>query len=435
MSMAYSTQQQAIKQMDSSKQAHSDCVNENLSMYNDYNSALEGKVKTSHRIIEKLNSRAKSVEQSTTTMKQSHAALVQGLRAKDQPLNLCAWRMEQREKRPLREHVRDHVEVALEEERFALVGTQKKLSEAIKMTMSMIQLLDGKRDEVRHDIEQKSQALTVDELCLRTNHRGQAIAGGNPSGSGPPSARGGSSRGGSSCGLPSPVSGRGRATAAGELSNTNETNRQQEARRLNNSAQSREEASSELRDDNAKLIAACNNVAMEAGAKTERALQDRISEIQGMRKRIESEARESKKKEEHTKNTISETRSQIASLEEPKALCQTHSSWRKQRACQEQIMDPDEMRLEEQKRQLMRTTEDLRNQRQSEKTILTELQSHMERLREDLKDKTAALNIDLNCLTHAHEMASPFAGDTTVRNRYSSSVNKNNSPRKVSGMH
>lgn len=40
--------------------------------------------------------------------------LEEALVAKDAPLTLCAWRMEQREKRPLREQVRDAAEVCLE---------------------------------------------------------------------------------------------------------------------------------------------------------------------------------------------------------------------------------------------------------------------------------------------------------------------------------
>ena len=40
--------------------------------------------------------------------------LQEALAAKDPPLALVMWRMEQREKRPLREQVRDTVEVCLE---------------------------------------------------------------------------------------------------------------------------------------------------------------------------------------------------------------------------------------------------------------------------------------------------------------------------------
>lgn len=423
MSMAYSTQVKALKQMDSSKKAHQECLQENLAMYSDLQASLDNKVKTSHRLIEKLVGRCKSVDDSIATMKQSHAATVNALRCKDAPLALCLWRMEQREKRPLREHVRDHVELALEEERVVLIDTQRKLNDAIKMTLSMVALLEGKKEELKYDLDQKQQALSVDELCLRTTNRSwHSSASSNMS---PPlSSR--SSAAGSR--LPSARARSVGATASAEESHRNEVQRQQDARRLNHSAQSREEAAGELREDNARLIARCDKVAQEATAKTERALQDRVNEIQQMRRRLESEVRETKKKEEHTKATISETRSQIASLEEPMALCSTHSSWRKQRACKEQIVDPVETRLEEQKRQLMRTTEELRHHRQEEKAILTELQDHMERLKEDLRDKTAALNIDLNCLTHQNEMGSPNLSDPSARARYAKLMKKSGTP-------
>jgi len=419
MSMAYTTQVKAIKQMDLSRKAHEECLTENIATYQDLNSSLECKVRVTHRLIEKLNNRAKSIESSIVSLKQSHAELVKSLRSKDPPLTLCAWRMEQRERRPLREHVRDHVEMALEAERAVLVDTQSKLSDAIKMTLSMLSLLEGKSEELRSDIEQKSQALTVDELCLRTTHRSWHS---QISTSAPNSSR--SSRGNSGGGISGGSMSARRAGAGAEESIRNEMNRQQEASRLNHSARSREEASTELKEDSARLMVRCEKMAIEAAAKTERSLQDRINEIQQMRRRLESEARETRKKEEHTKATISETRSQIQSLEEPMALCSTHSSWRKQRACKEQILDPVETRLEEQKRQLMRTTEELRNHRHIEKGILTELQEHMERLKEDLRDKTAAMNIDLNCLTHASEMASPVLADPTARARYSNLMKK-----------
>lgn len=425
MSLAYSSQVKAIQQMDMSRKAHKDALNENLATYSDLNSTLESKVKSSYRLIEKLNKRVSSVESSIDSMKQSHEHLQKALIAKEPPLALCLWRMELREKRPLREHVRDHVELALEDERTVLLDTQKKLSDAIKMSMKMIDMLEDKKDELKRDIDQKSQALNVDELCLRTTHRSWH------SHLSPRSATPGSSRSfhssrpasGLSTTLPSPVSARsGRSGFNGEAcfqeSNRNEMSRHQEARRLHNSAQGREEASAGLRADNAKLITRCEKIALQAAAKTERALQERINEIQEMRRRIEGEARATRKKQEHTRTTIAETKSQISSLMEPMQLCSTQSSWRKQRACDEQIKDPVESSLEQQKRQLMLTTEELRNHRKLEKSILTELQEHTERLKEDLKDKTAALNIDMHCLTQQHESASPMFSDPNARARY-----------------
>lgn len=43
-----------------------------------------------------------------------HVGLQDALVAKEAPLTLCTWRMEQRERRPLKEQVRDGVEVCLE---------------------------------------------------------------------------------------------------------------------------------------------------------------------------------------------------------------------------------------------------------------------------------------------------------------------------------
>lgn len=416
LSSAYATQIKAGKKIDESRKAHQDHLNENLAMYQDLHSSLESKVKTSHRLIEKLTSRAKSVENSISSMNLSLQQLQAALKAKDAPLALCAWRMEQREKRPLREHVRDHVEIALEEERSILMDTQRKLTDAIRVTQNMISVLEGKLEELRQDISQKSQALSVDELCIRTTHRSwhtQVATGGGS----PPSSR---SSGVGSGRLPS-ASRRTGATALAEESNRNEVNRQQDARKLDHASRSREEAASELRADSHRLIARCEKASQEAARKTEQSLQDRIQEIQQMRRRLESEHRETKRKEEHTTETIRETQSQIHSLEEPMALCATHASWRKQRTNREQILDPVETRLEEQKRQLMFTSQELRNHRQFEKGILNELQEHMERLRDDLKDKTSALNIDLNCLTHTSEHASsPSMTDPSARARYAS---------------
>merc|ERR1719272_700105 len=113
-----------------------------------------------------------------------------------------------------------------------------------------------------------------------------------------------------------------------------------------------------------------------------------------MIKRHENQLAATQGKADFTRGTISDTQSQIHAIQEPIALCSTHASWRKQRADREQIMDPVEMQLENQKQKLLRATENLRTERQNEKNILTALGEQLERLKEDLKDKTLALNID-----------------------------------------
>jgi len=138
MSNAYGTQVQALKQSEESQKSHMDTTNSNLAMYKELHGKLEGKVQTTHRIIDKLEARSKSMDDAVTKTTKSLAQLEVAYSGKAMPIKMCAWRMEQRQKRPLREHVRDQVEIALDDERAALAETQKKLQEAMVVTKNMI---------------------------------------------------------------------------------------------------------------------------------------------------------------------------------------------------------------------------------------------------------------------------------------------------------
>ncbi|CAK9065848.1 Hypothetical protein (Fragment), partial [Durusdinium trenchii] len=239
MFQAKSAHRKAIDQQDRSSRAHDEAMSDNMGMYHELQSSLEQKVRTSQRMLEKLQHRAQSLENSIQHTKQTLGKLEEALEAKDAPLILCSWRMEQRERRPLREQVRDHVEVSLETEKAALLDSQRRLQDVIQKTKQTVQALENKLEEVRQDIQQKSQALSVDELCLRTTSRSleQIVdrsaflrtAGGNL-----PPARGGSR--GTARGADA------RREVAALESFRNEVLRQKEALRLNQSAIHREEA-------------------------------------------------------------------------------------------------------------------------------------------------------------------------------------------------
>eukprot|EP00440_Ansanella_granifera_P066686 gb/GFBE01072320.1/.p1 GENE.gb/GFBE01072320.1/~~gb/GFBE01072320.1/.p1 ORF type:complete len:456 (+),score=118.07 gb/GFBE01072320.1/:1-1368(+) len=414
MYQAQHSHRKAEGQHDRSRRAHNEVMSENLSMYNELHTSLEQKVKTSQRLLDKLMHRAESVENSLQHTKQSLAKLEEALAAKEAPLALCMWRMEQRERRPLREQVRDAVEVSLEVEKATLIDAQRRLKDAIRKTRATIQVLESKLDELRHDISQKSQALSVDEMCLRTTHRSfetvadrtaQARSHSSHSRNAPPSA--GSRR-------------TTRHDVAVHESSRNEVQRQQEAVKLNQSAVQREEAAKELREESQKLVIRCARAAEEAGAKSDKAMKERINDNQGMRRRLESELRETCNQITLTKNTIQDTKQQIRSLEEPMELCSTCASWRKQRATKEHILDPVTTTLQEHQMTLLRSHEELRSHHQNEKGILQELQEKRERLKEDLRDKTSALHIDLNCLTHEA---------TQLNGKPSKAISKNRLPR------
>lgn len=144
-------------------------------------------------------------------------------------------------------------------------------------------------------------------------------------------------------------------------------------------------------------------MAAESKKKTDAALKDRVNEMIETKKQLESEAEETMMKQGDAKAVIQETRSKMRALEEPMALCSLHPKW-KERGLPHEI-DPAEMRLREQKWQLLHTTKELQKQRKMEKDILSELDDRMDRLKEDIQDKTAATAIDLHCLRQAKIMA------------------------------
>eukprot|EP00439_Symbiodinium_sp_Y106_P081264 s42_g20.t1 len=172
MYQAQSTHRKAHDQQERSAKAHSEVMSDNMGMYGELHTSLDHKVKTSQRLLDKLTHRAQSVENSLQHTRATLHKLEEALAAKEgsgsykisfreAPLALCMWRMEQRERRPLREQVRDTVEVCLEVEKATLMDAQRKLKDSIKKTRATIAALESKLDELRHDIQQKTQALSV----------------------------------------------------------------------------------------------------------------------------------------------------------------------------------------------------------------------------------------------------------------------------------
>jgi len=417
MHQAQSTHRKAHDQQERSAKAHSEVMSDNMGMYGELHTSLDHKVKTSQRLLDKLMHRAQSVENSLQHTRATLQKLEEALAAKEAPLALCMWRMEQRERRPLREQVRDTVEVCLEVEKATLIDAQRKLKDSIKKTRATIAALESKLDELRHDIQQKTQALSVDELCLRTTTRSfdataDRATSFRPSGSAgqnmPPSSHARRRVAGTSS---------ARHEVAAHESARNEVVRQQEAVRLNQSAVHREEAAKDLRDEAAKLIQRMARAADEATAKSDKAMKDRVNENQQMRRRLENELRETCNQINLTKNTIQDTKHQIRSLEEPMEMCSTCASWRKQRATKEHILDPVTTTLQEHQMTLLRCHEDLRQHHQNEKSVLQELNEKKDQLKEDLRDKTSALHIDLNCLTHEATSLNGKPSPAISRNR------------------
>lgn len=397
MTSAANAQSDATKQCETSIRTHKQCLDENLTQYHTLHADLKSKVNTSRQLGDILQKRIRSVTASINSSKQSLAALEEAHNAKNAPLQLCTWRMDQRAKRPQRELIRDPFEIALEDEKDMLAKSQSQLKNGMMKTENCIASLEDSLKDLQHDFQVKSEALSIDEQCLRTTHKTWHRA---VETHGPPMPK-----------LPQVTS-----RAFSTQNTSNEDSRQSDTIKRNQIATDKEQAAQTLRDEMQRLINQCQKNCDKAKNNTETTMQQRIQENQTMRKRLENEIRETNDKIQRTKATTAETSSHIDSLVEPTKLCDTRDHWRKTRPYREQILDPVSTSLVEHRMHLMNTNSQLEQRRREEHQTLSTLMKHKEQLKEDLKDKTVALHIDLDCLSHANvygkgsKMATPRPG-------------------------
>merc|ERR1719362_822459 len=183
-------------------------------------------------------------------------------------------------------------------------------------------------------------------------------------------------------------------------SHKNEVGRQQGTAKLNQAAAALEEQNRALREESKKNIARCQKVADDAVASSERALQERVNHCQQLKRRLEEELAATNNKIDHTRNTIAETRGQIKALDEPIDNTSACQSYRQQRATREHIVDPVSTKISEHQNMVLRARADLVGHHEQEKATLLELNERKERLKDDMRDKTSSMHIDLNCLSH-----------------------------------
>jgi len=393
---AQTSHDQANRQADTSQRAREDTATHHLSKTSELGASLAQKVNDTNGLIGTLEKRAESLEGSIHRTTQSLKQLEQATTAKDMPLRVCAARLEQRKGRPSRELVRDIAEVALEEERATLLQAQQKLRDAAKKTQAMLSELEGKLEEVKSDIDGKKQALSLDELCLRTADNSYSATLDRTMRTTAPGLTP------ANVGVLSPGSKKFNVhnATAFHQGTRNELIRQRQVAFMDQNANSREMAAAALWDENAGLLARCQKATDDAAAATNRALRQRADENQQARVQLETELQETTERIQTVMNTIAETRVHMKALEEPMELSSNCAEWRKQRHQREDTYDPVSAKLQDHQEAVQRAHQELAGQQHAEHQALRSLEARREQLQEDLKDKTAAYNIDRGCLTH-----------------------------------
>jgi len=389
MTKAQQAQLAAEVQCDTSRKAHIEAGHNNLGMYGEVTDSLEKKVQTSHNLLEALRWRAGILSNSLMTLRQSLAKLETAMLAKEAPLKFCMWHIEERKARPRRELVRDIVEEHLEEEKATIMDTQRKLSDATRRTKSRISDLEAKLQEVRQDIDNKTQAVGLDEMCLRSAngsfntvlmHTERPL----------------------SAGRTAKYSKWKRPDDHPALreSRNNELVRERKVAYLVGATEKQDEGVKSFCEDQDRLIIQCARSVEDAATRAEQAVQVRLKENQDMRFRLERELKETEAKIDATMNTISETRFQITALEEPVELAGLCGSWRNRRTDPERISDPVSTRFQDHSAAAVKARRELVLHQQSIHSKLQHLQECRDHLAEDIADKLTAYNIDQHCLSN-----------------------------------
>lgn len=386
---AKANRSEASRQAERSSKAHGNVVAENLNQYTELHKLLDQKVKSSHKLVEKLRLRSASLENSIGLTRQTLQELEAALRAKEMPLRLCTWREEQREKRPKRERMRDAVAPMLEAEKSNLFGSQKKLAAAVGEAKSALRGLERRLREVRGNQEEKAQALSLDEACFESTWKSWRRA----AGSTPQEHLTATRR------LPAAAVGN-TPSKSDELSATykNEVNRQRETERLDRAGAEQEQAAKALREQGAKLVLNTATSAKDHRARVDQALQESARQLQQVRKRLEFEIKETQVKLQRTNATIVQTKDRLESLREPIQNASSCEHWRSKRVQTELIQDPVSTKLAEHQSTIRRNHDSLARTSAEEQRVRKELQEHEAQMSEDLRDKTAAFQIAMLCL-------------------------------------
>lgn len=413
LSNAMRAQKLAEEQHSMSMMSHDATWNSNVSEYQNVHNNFSHKVDSTNSLVQLLQERISSVNTSINLSKQNWAALQTAHRAKEAPLQLCGWRMEMRAKRPERELVRDPCEIALEEEKDTLSDAQDKLGRNADKTERMLKALAKMLGDLTHDLDNKQHSVGIDKKCMGTLHRTWPTSGrGGGGDTMMRTPRGGRAAATAFAGSMPPIDTRsmsmGRTAELGvyhdstdparQMCNAQqEEQRQEQTVRLTQTAKELERNALSLRDDSCNLIQKTNQDCNFAKNQVEHALDRRISETQALRKHLETAVSDSSRSIAKMMHCNSMTQANMDSHNEPADLYATRVKFREQRLPRENIGDPVKSSLDRHAESLKMNHATLQGCYSGEANAIAHLEQMKSNCEADLRDKMAALQIDLKC--------------------------------------
>lgn len=343
--------------------------------------ALNKKVSQSQGLVKKLKEQIQVLKDSVSSAHVSHVEIQEALDAKKAPLELCNWRLERRSVRPESELKRDNFEIALEQEKQALMDAKQRLQRCAEKTSDMVRSLGRSLKDLEEDLAAKKQALQVDVDCVSAA-TGKRM-------------------------MTAPVQDRFTDVAAETMFPDEhvyskghvekEEMRKFETQVRIQKARKCEQAAKLLKDECACLIKTVADSCGASHANTQKRMTESIEELRSLRKAILQSLEATKDKSSQTAGIMSSTATEIYKQDAPFELSLTRRKLRHQRHERERIDDPVTNALDNQAATMKRNMNSLINRHAAEKSMLERLHADRAKLEEDGQEKTKALLIDMEC--------------------------------------
>lgn len=413
LQVALRAQQEGWEQFESSRHARDYTNKDNIDDYQNVNANFGRKVDTTRRLAQLLQERIASVTQSMNLSEQSWAALHTAHQAKMGPLQLCIWRQEQRNSRPQRELVRDACEIALEEERDILIHGQELLQQHVDKSERVLDALKKELQDLQQDLENKKHALQIDSKCMAATHQAWSMRSRSPCHitldpgsirSPQPFATNRPLPSWHSMLPSSHIDFRDTGLAKGSTErNLNAEHARHEAKReedtvhLCQRAKEIEHAALKLRRESNVCIEKAASKAKHALNQVERTLLKRISETKALCQKLDQGLAQTNVSISQVSQCNSLTHNMLEVHRDPSDLLASRSKWREQRTPRENIGDPVTSSMEKQRTKLRVNRQHLQDVGHAEINTVQELKRSKALLEEDIRDKLAALQIDMRC--------------------------------------
>jgi len=379
------------RQVGQSRAVHAQEAANNLDAYDKTTDALHEKVMHTEELINDLENRLQSIKGTLKDGKTSLTKLEASLVAKEAPLELNQWHKEQRQGRPPGEMVSDVVDGALAEEHAVIEDTKKHLRDAVNKTKDHVFQLQTKQKELEHDLGVKKQALEVDRKCLtaaEASHLTTAKQLGDCTTEGGVVSERGPLR--TDDHHPPMQQARG-----------NEFHRDVRHSQQDHGAKQAEEEARFQFGQNDATMGQCNQAVVDAAARSEQAMQDRLYENRQMRRNLESHLKETEEQIHEVCNTIADTRHKILAMDEPVQMAKAANNERQKRLHHEHIFDPVSSRLDDQHATAVQARERLKYAQHAEHQRLSHLEECRDTLLDDIRAKQNSFAIDADCLKNS----------------------------------